>query len=83
MKKICLNCEFAKVLNEDLDVFDELNDCNDVLICLHSINIINATNINKASGERLKVEAFIVDDNNTCGLFRASIERESDLKHGC
>lgn len=82
MKKCCLNCEFAKVCDEDLEVGTRSDF--DFLICLHSFNIVSATNLNKASGERLKVvEAFIVDDNNTCGLFRASIGRESDLKHGC
>ena len=81
MKKICLNCEFSKVCDEDLEV-GEANDFS-FLICLHSFNIVSATNLNKASGNRLKVEAFIVDDENTCSLFRASKSRESDLNVGC
>jgi len=78
MKKCCLNCEFAKVCDEDLEVGTR-SDFN-FLICLHSSNIVSATNLNKASGNRLKIEAFVVDDNNVCGLYRPSEGRKIEAE---
>ena len=64
---------FAKPLTEDLDVFDERNNGNDVLVCLHSIRLLNIKTL----------QDLIVGDHTYCGLFKISKGREEDLKHGC
>lgn len=82
MKKICLNCNFADVAFPDIDV-RELKEEDNYLICTHTFNIVNARNINNDSGHNLKIEAFRVEDDNTCGMWMKSKSREDDLKMGC
>ena len=75
MKKHCINCHFADTVNADKEYASiaemaEMMDDDDYLICTHTFNIVSARNMNKDSGHSLKIEAFRVDDYNTCGLWK-------------
>lgn len=73
MKKVCINCCFADTVNADKEyesIADMLDDDEDYLICTHTINVMSARNMNLNSGRNLKIEAFRVDDYDTCGLWK-------------
>ena len=82
MEKICLNCEYAELALADVDIWEALG-VEDYLFCTHSFNVVNARNLNNDSGHNLKIEAFKVDDYDTCAMWKKSKGRENDLKCGC